>query len=88
MEQIDAASLLEIATEAVSQSGMRFDQASGMYYDQEKDLYYDMNSAVYYDYRGVTQNSFSATSSFIKCSHIIYVIPTCRKLEFITKWMR
>jgi len=51
MEQIDAASLLEIANETLNQSSMRFDPSSGLYYDQERDMYYDIHSATYYDYK-------------------------------------
>ena len=53
MEQIDAASLLEIATENVNQSSLQYDATSGMYFDTEKDMYYDIHSAVYYDYVGI-----------------------------------
>jgi hypothetical protein len=51
MESIDAAALLEIATENVAESSMRFDPVSGMYYDSERDLYYDIHNAIYYDYK-------------------------------------
>lgn len=51
MERIDAASLLEIATETVNQSSMRFDPNSGMYYDEERDMYYDIHSSIYYNYK-------------------------------------
>ena len=53
MEQINAASLLEIATENVNQSTLQYDASSGMYFDTEKDMYYDIHSATYYDYVGI-----------------------------------
>ena len=53
MEQINAESLLEIATENVNQSTLQYDASSGMYFDTEKDMYYDIHSATYYDYVGI-----------------------------------
>ena len=53
MEQINAESLLEIATENVNQSTLQYDASSGMYFDMEKDMYYDIHSATYYDYVGI-----------------------------------